>query len=175
MKIPRLTRTDSGRETDESTSRPQETTLRRTVSLGVKGGLIGTAVMTLYRLPIFRSLPPTAEFWAKYVGSEDAEAYFWEGLLLHFLYGAVGGGIFGVGFNLFEFDGENDRIRAGLVTGTVYSALMSVFGARVLLPYLLDESLEHDENLVFHAGHVVYGLSLGTWLGSRNVFGEVYE
>jgi hypothetical protein len=27
--------------------------------------------------------------------------------------------------------------------------------------------LDADERLVFHVGHLVYGLTLGTWLGSR--------
>jgi len=35
---------------------------------GVVGGLIATVLMTLYRFPVFRALPPTADFWAKYVG-----------------------------------------------------------------------------------------------------------
>ncbi|MBX0294962.1 hypothetical protein [Haloarcula nitratireducens] len=176
MEITDLIRTGSVTEpTDEETNDSERLTPGRAALLGVKGGLIATAVMTLYRLPLFRALPPTAEFWAKYVGSGEADEYFAESLLLHFLYGAVGGGLFGVGFGRFGFDGEDERLRGGLVTGFVYSLLMSVFGTKVVFPFVLDESIEYDEKLVFHVGHAIYGLSLGTWLGSRNAFGEVYD
>jgi len=29
--------------------------------------------------------------------------------------------------------------------------------------------------VIFHVGHVIYGLTLGTWIGFRERKGEVYE
>jgi len=37
----------------------------------------------------------------------------------------------------------------------------------VLLRGLLDEDLDPDEALIFHLSHVIYGITLGAWLGSR--------
>jgi len=44
---------------------------------------------------------------------------------------------------------------------------LSAFGTQVVLQELLDIRLEADELALFHAGHLVYGLSLGAWVGSR--------
>ncbi|ACM56732.1 hypothetical protein [Halorubrum lacusprofundi] len=142
---------------------------------GVVGGLIATVLMTLYRFPVFRALPPTADFWAKYVGSGDAEAYPGIGLLLHFLYGGVAGGLFGVGISLLDFRNERERRLGVIGLSLVYSLALSAFGTRVLFRYLLDEELESDETVIFHVGHVIYGLTLGTWIGFRERKGEVYE
>ncbi|MDZ5810905.1 hypothetical protein U4E84_06055 [Halorubrum sp. AD140] len=142
---------------------------------GVVGGLLATALMTLYRFPVFRALPPTADFWAKYVGGGDAEAHPATGLLLHFLYGATAGGLFGVGISLVDFRSERERRLGVIGLSTAYGLALSAFGTRFLFPFLLDEELEPDEAVIFHVGHVVYGLTLGTWIGFRDRKGEVYE
>lgn len=147
----------------------------RGLGRGVVGGLIATALMTLYRFPVFRVLPPTADFWAKYVGGGEAESYPGMGLLLHFLYGGVAGGLFGAGIGLLDVGNERER---GIITigcSLVYGLLLSVFGTRVLFRYLLDEDLETDEAVIFHVGHVIYGLTLGTWISFGKRSGEVYE
>ena len=69
--------------------------LLRTVGRGCTGGFIATVVMTVYRIPVFRALPPTAEFWARYIGGGDAEEYIVPGLFLHFVYGTAAGGTYG--------------------------------------------------------------------------------
>lgn len=142
---------------------------------GCVGGLVATAVMTAYRIPIFRALPPTAEFWARYVGGGDAEQYFLEGLLLHFSYGTAAGGAFGALLSFVHPRSRLDRELTTLVAGLVYGLLLSAFGSRVVFRYVLRRDLEPEEALVFHVGHVVYGLTLGTWIGSRERYGEVYE
>jgi hypothetical protein len=131
--------------------------------------------MTLYRLPIFRSLPPTAEFWAEYVAGDEAETHRAVGVLLHLCYGVVAGGVFGLVFDHRRFGTAESRGRHGLAYGLGYGVLLSLVGTRVVFARLLDEELADDERLVFHAGHVVYGLTLGTWLGTREGFGDVYE
>ncbi|MFC7081389.1 hypothetical protein [Halorussus caseinilyticus] len=51
--------------------------------------------------------------------------------------------------------------------GSVYALALSVFGERIVLGRLLGLDLDVDERLVFHAGHLIYGLGLGTLFGSR--------
>ena len=149
--------------------------LGRSLVGGCVGGVIGTVVMTIYRLPVFRALPPTAEFWAQYVGGGEAEDYPVQGLLLHLLYGLAAGAVFGPLYAaaVRRFPGRPDA--TGMVGGVVYGAVLSAFGERVMLNELLDRDLEREHALVFHAGHLVYGLTLGTWLGTRERRGDVYE
>ncbi|WP_435180191.1 hypothetical protein [Halorussus sp. AFM4] len=151
---------------------------------GTKDGLLATLVMTAYRLPVSRSLPPTAQFWAKYVAGGDPDDHPIAAIALHLLYGAVGGAVFGAltpadspresrttGNPASESDSDSRRTASrealGLAWGSLYALALSVFGERVVLGGLLDEDLDVDERLVFHAGHLVYGLSLGTLYGSR--------
>lgn len=131
--------------------------------------------MTLYRFPVFRALPPTADFWAKYVGRGDPKAYPGTGLILHFLYGGAAGGLFGVGISQVDFRSARERDLGAIGLSLVYGLALSVFGTRVIFQHLLEEELEPAEALVFHVGHAVYGLTLGTWIGSRERSGEVYE
>ena len=142
---------------------------------GVIGGLIATGLMTIYRFPLFRALPPTAEFWATFVGGGEPEEYPVVGLLLHVLYGSVGGAVFGAGFSLINFKSERDRRLGALALSTVYGLALSVFGTQVIFKRLLGKELEPDEEAVFHVAHVIYGLTLGTWMISRERIGEVYE
>lgn len=141
---------------------------------GATGGLLGTAVMTAYRLPVFRALPPTAELWAQYVGG-DAEGHTVAGLLLHLVYGAAGGAAFGPAYAAVASRLPVRRDATGMVGGSLYGAGLSAFGARVVFERLLGRELDRERALVFHAGHVVYGLTLGTWLGTRERRGDVYD
>jgi hypothetical protein len=142
---------------------------------GAKAGLVATLTMTAYRLPISRSLPPTAQFWAKFVSGGDPDDHPVAAIALHLLYGVGGGTAFGaitpLGSERPSSDDsrETARIEAvGLLWGVLYSAALSVFGERVVLGRLLGMDLDADESLVFHAGHLVYGLTLGTMYGSRS-------
>ncbi|GAB3673357.1 DUF6789 family protein [Halopiger thermotolerans] len=169
----RTQRRPSGQEKQQLL--PAPSILFRALIRGLKGGFIATAVMTLYRWPIFRALPPTAEFWAQFVEGGEADQYLVQGLVLHFLYGVGGGVIFGPVFAVLDRQTRFDRERLGLVTGLVYGLALSVFGHRIIFRRLLDRKLEDDEVLVFHVGHAIYGVTLGTWFGSRERFGEVYD
>lgn len=145
------------------------------VGRGIVGGLIATMLMTMYRFPLFRALPPTAEFWATYVRGGEPEQYPVAGMLLHFLYGGAAGGVFALGFNRITFRSERDRRLGAIGLSLAYGVALSLFGTRVLFKYLLKEDLEADEGAVFHVGHVIYGLTLGTWLSSGERAGEVYD
>jgi len=148
--------------------------LRRLVR-GVVGGLIATALMTLYRFPVFRALPPTSEFWAKYVGGGATERYPGIGLVLHFLYGGVAGGLFGVLIDALGFETEREDSLGVIALSFAYSLALSVFGTRFVFRFLLDEDLDPDEAVIFHVGHAIYGLTLGTWVGFDRRTGEAYE
>jgi hypothetical protein len=147
----------------------------RSAGRGVVGGLVATVLMTLYRFPAFRALPPTSEFWAMYVAGGEPEQYPVEGLILHFLYGGAAGGLLGLAFSLVDVRTARSRRFGALGLAVGYSLLLSVFGTRVVFRRLLGEELDDDERMVFHVGHLVYGLSLGTWLQSREEPGDVYE
>ncbi|NHN42698.1 hypothetical protein G9C85_13815 [Halorubellus sp. JP-L1] len=146
--------------------------MARAVASGAVGGLVGTLAMTAYRIPLFEGLPPTAEFWAQYVGDGDPSSYPLQALALHFGYGAGAGSVLGLALSRLGDDpGERDD-RVTLLAGVAYALVLSVLGNRILLGRLLDVDLDGEERLVFHVGHVVYGLALGTWLGTAGAIGR---
>lgn len=154
--------------------------LREALALGAVGGLFATVVMTAFREPISRSPPPTANFWAQYVaprlrdtsssdeesaGAGDPGDYFLPGLVLHLAYGTGAAVAFAALFRPAGSEAANER--RGVLWGVGYALLLSGFGKRVLLERLLGMDLDRDERFVFHVSHVVYGLALGTWVGSN--------
>ncbi|WP_227376136.1 hypothetical protein [Haladaptatus halobius] len=139
------------------------------VKTGFVGGLFGTVIMTAFREPVARSLPPTAAFLSKFVGGEPDD-HTVGALLLHLLYGGAAGSVFApvLAVGSAESPSSLEPETEGLLAGLVYGLALSVFGERFLLERLLEMNLERDERAVFHAGHVMYGLSLGAWVGSRS-------
>lgn len=141
---------------------------------GAEGGALATAVMTVYRLPVTRSLPPTAEFWARYVTGGDPDDHPVAALVLHLLYGVVAGTVFAAMFPFREPVSSDPGDHgppspAGEVSATVYGLLyglvLSVVGERVILGAVLD--IDSDDRFAFHVGHVLYGITLGAWIGTR--------
>jgi hypothetical protein len=135
-----------------------------TLVASLVGGVMGTLVMTAFRAPTARSLPPTAALLSRWLGGSDDD-YPVSGLALHFLYGVAGALPFGFGWRRLATD-EPEVL--GLLAGAAYGFALSVFGERVVLPVLVGMDLDTDESAVFHAGHLVYGLTLGAWVGSRS-------
>lgn len=145
----------------------------RAVLRAAEGGLFATVVMTAFRLPLMRSLPPTSNFWAKFVGEGEPEEYGTVGLLLHLIYGTVGGAAFGLAYGrLGLFPGATTETR-GVIWGGLYGLALSAFGERVVLRRVLGMPVEPDTATVFHTSHLIYGLALGGWVGSR--LGESVE
>lgn len=142
---------------------------------GATGGFVATVVMTIFRIPVFRALPPTSEFWAQYIGGGPAEEYTIQGLVLHLFYGTVGGTMLGILFPHVDRHSPARTQVTALLSGVVYGLVLSVFGNRVIFRHLLDRELEDEHAVVFHAAHAVYGLTLGMWLGKRERRGEAYE
>ncbi len=139
----------------------------RRLAQGAVAGLHATAVMTLFRLPVTDSLPPTAEFWARFVGDGDPDDYPGPALALHLLYGTCGGVGFAALFDRVARATTVQRERRGALLGSLYGIGLSAVGRRVILEGFLEMDLDADERWVFLVSHVVYGLALGTWLGSR--------
>ncbi|SEO91207.1 hypothetical protein SAMN04487948_107119 [Halogranum amylolyticum] len=136
---------------------------------GLKAGIVATLVMSAYRIPVARSPPPTAHFWAKFVGDGDPEQYPLVGLVLHLAYGAGGGGGFGslmaLLFGTPADDQEHERLST--LCGVLFALVLAKFGTTVVLARVLDLDLDADERFVFDMSHVVYGLTLGTWFGAN--------
>lgn len=137
-----------------------------TVSTGLEGGLFATIVMTVFREPTARALPPTAELLSQHFGG-DRDDYHLTSLALHLLYGIVGGAIFAPILATIHYERMHPEA-TGLVVGSVYGIILSIFGEWVVLHRFLDMDLDTDESAVFHAGHLIYGLALGVWVGSRS-------
>lgn len=137
------------------------------IGLGLLGGLVATVAMTVFRMPITDSPPPTANFWAKFVGGGEPEEHTLVGLVLHLGYGAGGGVIFASLAPVSPIGSELSNEVRGVASGLVYGLLLSVFGERVILEALLGMDPEPDERFVFLVSHVIYGLTLGTWVGSK--------
>ena len=133
---------------------------------GIRGGFFATLVMTVFRAPTAQSLPPTTEFLERYLRG-GANEYTLSSLALHFLYGTSAGAVFGPVFATVVGE-TNEPETVGIVVGTIYGLAMSVFGHRVILERFLGMDLTTDEEAVFHAGHLIYGLVLGVWVGSRS-------
>lgn len=149
--------------------REEDSTLRNALTYGSLGGLVATLSMTAFRMPTSKSLPPTARFWATYVGAGDPEEYPLIAIALHLLYGVFGGITFAL-LTPGRRDPEEIAETKGAVLGTVYGLALSVFGSQVILEGVLGVAPDRDERLVFHISHIIYGMTLGTWVGSR--FGD---
>ena len=122
--------------------------------------------MSVFREPVSRSLPPTSAFVSSVTGDEPDDhpvaAY-----LLHLLYGTSAGVAFGTATARAPPRVTNS-LRAHLALGAAYGALLSVFGRLFVLPTLANLKLDPDEATIFDAGHLVFGLALGAWVGSRD-------
>lgn len=132
---------------------------------GLVAGGVATVVMSCFRIPISRSPPPPAWFWAKFVTGGNPEDHAVPGMILHLFYGIVSGGVFGalVSAPVDSSSVEEKRLTA---LGLVYGLLLSAVGTAALMRRILRLDLESDERFIFHLSHVVYGLALGAWFGS---------
>lgn len=177
MTRPVRTRSESDTVASSSESADRDALAGR-VRRGLEGGLLATLVMTVYRLPVSRSLPPTAEFWTTFVSGGDPQDATTPALLLHAGYGGAAGAVFAalLGHRRSVTDaepgvdtppgpptysGEVSTTVAGVLCGTV----LSVLGEWILFGRLL--GIDPDDRVAFHVGHLLYGITLGAWVGTR--------
>jgi len=158
----------------ESSSHATSSSVHRRLRRGIEGGALATAVMTVYRLPVTRSLPPTAEFIAKYVTEDDPDDHPVAALILHLAYGVGAGAAFAGIFSSrkavgVEAEGHGPPSPRGEITlsvfGLLYGLALSAFGERIVLDAFLD--VDPDDRFAFHVSHVLYGITLGAWIGTR--------
>ena len=160
---------------DQKLRRPSRARLFRSIARGCVGGLAATVTMTVYRIPAFKALPPTAEFWARFVSGGDVEQHFLPGLLLHLFYGVVGGAVYGLLASFVDVDDPATQGRLSVLGGLAYGIGLSVFGSRVVFVRILGRELQSEDALVFHVGHAVYGMTLGTFVATSESAGDVYR
>ncbi len=167
-RLRRLRSTGESKEGPESMAEQSRTEHATYAAIrGLQAGFVATIIMTAFRLPILRSLPPSANFYSQYVSGGDPEDHPVAGLLLHFVYGIQAGALFGGLFALQDAERSIEPEQRGIVWGSIYGMGLSAFGSQIMLKEVLDIRLEADELALFHAGHLIYGLSLGAWVGSR--------
>lgn len=133
---------------------------------GLAGGIVATIAMTAFMLALGDdSPPPTAAFYAKYVGDRQPDAYMQEGMFLHVLYG-IGAGVafafLGVA-GLFAFTPVN--LTNGVVNGLAYGFVLFAGAAVFWMKIVLDMDPEPADVGQFLFFHLVYGAVLGAWLG----------
>ena len=155
------------RVTDLGQDRSPPVSLVHAAVRGAHAGFIATAIMTAFRLPIMRSLPPSANFWARFVSGGHPDDHPVAGLGLHVGYGTSAGIVFGVLFSRLRAERSLEPEQRGILWGAVYGMCLSAIGSQILLDTFLDIRLDADELALFHAAHLVYGVSLGAWVGSR--------
>lgn len=135
-----------------------------TILSGLVGGLVATIVMTVFMMTFGDdSPPPTAAFWAKYVGDGTPDDYMQQGMLLHMLYGTIAGVVLVflapvVGLSL-------GGLTAGLIAGIAYGVVLFIGAAVFWMKIVLDIDAEPIAVGLFLLFHLVYGVVLGAWLG----------
>lgn len=133
---------------------------------GLVGGIVATIVMTAFMMALGDdSPPPTAAFYAKYLGEEGPEAYEKEGMLMHMGYGLGAGAVFGwLGVaGLFAFTPVT--LATGVINGLIYGFVLFVLAAVFWMKIVLDMDAEPKQAGMFLLFHLIYGLVLGAWVG----------
>lgn len=131
---------------------------------GLVGGLVATIGMTVLMMALGDdSPPPTAAFWAKYVGDGPPGDYVMPGMVLHAVYGVVAGGVFAVvvtaaGLGVGTLGG-------GLLWGLAYGVLLFAGAAVFWMNVVLGMEADRNQVLLFLFFHLVYGAILGAWVG----------
>lgn len=150
-------------------------------TVGLWGGFVATIVMTLVGLWITPDVdpPPTADLLARFDGNGHPVDYETEGLVLHLVYGTIGGLLFALAFPVgSRIVGASatsglplDRVLIGLAAGLGYGAVLFAVGivgwSWAVLGKLSPRQFEANRHLlwVFFIVHVVYGGILGLWVG----------
>ena len=127
---------------------------------GLLGGLLATIVMTVFMMTLGDdSPPPTALFYAEYVGDGSPDEYMMQGMVLHFIYGISAGGALALLLILAGID-PIDSVEA-LLAGLSYGVGLFVGAAVFWMKIVLDMDPEPRDVGLFALFHIVYGLVLG--------------
>lgn len=136
-----------------------------TLVSGLVGGSVATIVMTVFMMMLGDdSPPPTALFWAKYVGNGQPDEYMMQGMILHMLYGIVAGGVFAGLVPVLGFVSVAS-LGTAILWGLAYGVVLFVIGAAFWMMMILGMSPEMKMVGMFLFFHLVYGAVLGAWIG----------
>lgn len=136
-----------------------------TIVSGLVGGFVATIVMTIFMMMLGDdSPPPTAVFWSKYVGDGAPDQYMMQGMVLHFIYGIIAGGVFAVLVPALGFVSVA-TLGAAIIWGLVYGVVLFVIAAVFWMMMVMGMSPEMKMAGMFLFFHLVYGLILGAWAG----------
>jgi hypothetical protein len=136
-----------------------------TVLGGAVGGLVATIVMTAMMMALGDdSPPPTAAFWAKYLGDGVPTDYMMQGMVLHFLYGISAAVALAVALPLVGF--ETVTLVTAVGIGLAYGVVLFAFAAAFWMKIVLAMDPEPPQVAQFLLFHLVYGVVLGGVLGA---------
>lgn len=136
-----------------------------TILGGALGGLAATVVMTMLMMTLGDdSPPPTAAFWAKYIGDGAPTDYMPQGMALHFLYGLGAAVALAVALPLVGF--ETVTLVTATVIGLAYGVVLFVFAAVFWMKLVLAMDPEPPQVAQFLLFHLVYGVVLGGIIGA---------
>jgi hypothetical protein len=135
-----------------------------TVLSGAVGGLVATVVMTVLMMALGDdSPPPTAAFWAKYIGDGAPTDYMPQGMALHFLYGLGAAVALAVALPVVGFETVTLATATGFGLG--YGVVLFVFAAVFWMKIVLAIDPEPPQVAQFLLFHLVYGVVLGGVIG----------
>jgi len=133
---------------------------------GLVGGLVATTAMTIAMLTLGDDAPPpTAAFWATYVGEGAPDQYLLQGMVLHAAYGVAAGVVFAAGSTLAGLGLVGAPV-PGLVGGVVYGVVLFAGAAGFWMNVVLDTDPDRGQVAGFLAFHLVYGVVLGAVAGT---------
>jgi len=136
-----------------------------TIVSGLAGGFVATVVMTVAMLTLGDdSPPPTARFWARYVGGTP-DAAMAPGLALHAVYGTIAGGVLAAAVPAIAVLSVAS-LTDGLLWGLAYGVVLFVGAAVFWMNVVLDMDPDPGQVGGFLVFHLVYGGVLGAWLGA---------
>lgn len=134
---------------------------------GLAGGLVATVIMTAFMMMFGDdSPPPTAMFWAQYVGNGQPSEYMMQGMVLHFLYGIGAGLVFGLLGAADIVVMSLDTIGGGVVDGLLFGVVLFVVAAVFWMNIVLDMDAGPRQATMFLFFHLVYGAVLGGFVGA---------
>lgn len=112
------------------------------------------------------SPPPTAVFWAKYVGNSEPSAYVMQGRVLYVLSGIGAGLVCGLLGAAGIVVGSLETIGGGVVNGLLSGVVLFVVAAGLWMNIVLDMDAGPKQTGMFPVFHLVYGAVLGAFVGA---------
>lgn len=135
-----------------------------TLLSGVVGGFVATIVMTVFMTQLGDdSPPPTALFWAKYVGDGGPEEAMMPGMVLHLVYGTIAGGAFVLLLPILGLSFAS--VGSAVLWGLVWGVVLFIFAAAFWMMMVLGMDPEKKQVGMFLLFHLIYGAILGAWIG----------